>query len=155
MLLFVAFAVSNWGMMGTSIGRVEAARDLGYAGARLGQQIQLDVVQVWQWLTNIGATRAAKGLNDGFDEAAVYAETFRRDVKALRALHPDRAHELDALRASFDAFYAKGQRTALAALLLASRMTRPLDAAVERLRSLRLRKPPRCSRVKPRTCRPW
>ena len=32
-------------------------------------QLKLSVVQVQQWLTDISATRAKDGLNDGFDEA--------------------------------------------------------------------------------------
>ena len=32
------------------------------------KDIEMDVVQVQQWLTDISATRAKDGLNDGFDE---------------------------------------------------------------------------------------
>jgi methyl-accepting chemotaxis protein len=107
--LFASSTVANWHMMSTSIDRIEQARDRGYAGARLGQQIKLDVLQVWQWLTDISVTRAAAGLDDGFDEAEKYADAFRRDVEALRAVRPEQREQLDALVTSFDAFYANGQ----------------------------------------------
>ena len=38
--------------------------------------MQIDVIQVQQWLTDISATRALDGLADGFDEAAISAKSF-------------------------------------------------------------------------------
>ena len=42
----------------------EAAKFTGIA-----RQMKLDAVQIQQWLTDISATRAQDGLDDGFDEA--------------------------------------------------------------------------------------
>ena len=36
-----------------------------YAG--LANKMKIDVIQVQQWLTDISATRAAEGFDDGFD----------------------------------------------------------------------------------------
>ncbi|MEJ2034761.1 MAG: hypothetical protein P8X69_01100, partial [Maritimibacter sp.] len=46
------------------------------------KDLKLDVVQVQQWLTDISATRGLPGFDDGFDEAAGYAERFNGDVTA-------------------------------------------------------------------------
>ena len=40
-------------------------------------ELKLATVQVQQWLTDISATRAQDGLNDGFDEAEKNAQRFR------------------------------------------------------------------------------
>ncbi|MCC2113350.1 MAG: hypothetical protein KDJ16_15045, partial [Hyphomicrobiales bacterium] len=53
---------------------------------RLTKQIQVDVVQVQQWLTDISATRGLDGLNDGFDEAASFAERLPNDIAAAREI---------------------------------------------------------------------
>ena len=51
---------------------------------------KLAVVQVQQWLTDISATRAQDGLNDGFDEAAANAEKFKKLIAELSQLDPER-----------------------------------------------------------------
>jgi len=89
-LLITQLAV-NWHMSNSSIQLSEEARDKGYGGAHLATELQLELVQVQQWLTDISATQAAEGFDDGFDEAATHAELFRESLEALMALHPDDA----------------------------------------------------------------
>ncbi len=109
LLLIVFNSILNWKTMGDSIAMTQLARDKAYAGATLASSIRHDANQVWQWLTDISATRAAEGFADGFDEAEHYATLFRQDIAALRALYPDNAETLDQLSASFEAFYEKGK----------------------------------------------
>ena len=45
-------------------------------------ELQLDVIQIQQWLTDVSATRAAEGFDDGYDEAKVY---FKKANKVLDA----------------------------------------------------------------------
>jgi len=35
-------------------------------------ELQLDVIQIQQWLTDVSATRGAEGFDDGFSEAETY-----------------------------------------------------------------------------------
>jgi methyl-accepting chemotaxis protein len=105
LLMVVILVIVNWSMMSSSIEATELARDKGYAGAMLAAEIKFDATQVWQWLTDVGATRTA----EGFDEAERYATLFRQDVAALRNLHFDNQEELDQLSLSFEEFYEKGQ----------------------------------------------
>ncbi|OOZ39988.1 hypothetical protein BOW53_09440 [Solemya pervernicosa gill symbiont] len=49
-------------------------------------QLKLSVVQVQQWLTDISATRALDGLNDGFDEAEANAALFKQLLSELKEL---------------------------------------------------------------------
>ena len=46
----------------------------------LEKQIELDVVQVQQFLTDVSATRAQNGLNDGWEEAEKHAQAFRTEI---------------------------------------------------------------------------
>ncbi|MCB0116631.1 MAG: HAMP domain-containing protein, partial [Caldilineaceae bacterium] len=108
-LFLVAMAAENWIAMTNSINETEIARDRDYAGAELAQNVKLDVLQVWQWLTDISATRAAEGFDDGFAEAEANAVLFREHLATLKALQPDHAAELTALGESFEEFYTKGQ----------------------------------------------
>lgn len=75
---------------------------------------KLAVVQVQQWLTDISATRARDGLNDGFDEAAVNAAKFKRLIAELSELDPERAGFYQKLLPTFDAYYETGKKMAQA-----------------------------------------
>ena len=109
-LLVVQLLINvNRSMFHTSNNLTEQARDKGYAGAALAEEIKLDVVQVQQWLTDISATRAAPGFDDGFGEAEKYAKLFHKNVGDLMALYPNDKEHLDELRQSFKAFYEKGK----------------------------------------------
>ncbi len=88
---------------------VNYARDKGYGGNELAMEIKLDVIQVQQWLTDISATRAAEGYDDGFAEAEKFAVLCRKHIKELIELHPDDKDNLEGILASFNAFYEKGK----------------------------------------------
>ncbi|MCW9036048.1 MAG: methyl-accepting chemotaxis protein [Rhodospirillales bacterium] len=79
--------------------------------------VQLNVVQVQQWLTDISATQAKDGLNDGFDEAKKSAEAFQKEWNTASSLAKklglkDVSAALDQVKTAFPAFYAVGQEMA-------------------------------------------
>jgi methyl-accepting chemotaxis protein len=83
----------------------------------LSKQIQLDVVQVQQFLTDVSATRAQDGLNDGWEEAAKNAKAFEVDVARARELAkaldaPDLDAALTNLAGEFPDYYRNGQTMA-------------------------------------------
>jgi len=80
--------------------------------SRLAASAHLHVVQVQQWLTDISATRAAKGFDDGFDEAEKHAGEFRKDIAAMRKLSAKCAGMLGDIDDSFEAYYEKGKSMA-------------------------------------------
>ncbi len=49
--------------------------------------LQLNVVQVQQWLTDIAATRGAEGFDDGFDEAKKHFDKANEDLDRLIRMH--------------------------------------------------------------------
>jgi len=80
-------------------------------------EVKVDVVQVQQWLTDISATRALDGLNDGFDVAKEFADRLPDDVAKARGhatvLQADAVIEaLDEVEAAFPPYYAMGQKMA-------------------------------------------
>jgi len=81
------------------------------------RDVQYNVVQVQQWLTDISATRAQDGLDDGFKEAEASAQAFAKSwdqayglAKALNLT--DVVASLDKVKKAFPAFYAVGQKMA-------------------------------------------
>ncbi len=80
--------------------------------AELALKINLDVVQVQQWLTDISATRGAEGFDDGFEEAEKWAQSFYRHVQELQSIKPGTRAEMEALKTTFEAYYDMGKRMA-------------------------------------------
>ena len=81
------------------------------------KNIQIDVIQVQQFLQDIAATRGQDGLDGGFDEAEKYAKSFAEDVAAARAIaialdRADLRDGLDGAAKAFAEFYAMGRRMA-------------------------------------------
>ena len=104
-----------------ALGAVDAAADTvanrSMALIKAAKEIKLDVVQVQQFLTDISATRAQDGLDDGFDDAQRFAEKFDRDATAASgvavALHrQDMADLVAQTRAAFTPYYETGRRMA-------------------------------------------
>jgi len=88
--------------------QLDAAGDARKASA-LAASANLHVVQVQQWLTDISATRAAEGYDDGYDEAKNHAQAFRRNLDELVAVDPSLRSMIDSVRETFDSFYEKGK----------------------------------------------
>ena len=90
-----------------------AVADLSIPMAIMIKDIQLDVVQVQQWITDISATRGLPGFDDGFTEAAAFAEKFKEDVAAARELAlalelSDVVVALNEVEKAFGPFYETG-----------------------------------------------
>ncbi len=81
------------------------------------KNIQIDTIQVQQFLTDISATRGRDGLDDGFAEAEKFAVRFAADSAEARAIaaelgRSDLVAGLDAVAKSFAAFYEAGRKMA-------------------------------------------
>jgi len=84
-----------------------------YAG--LAQQMRLNIVQVQQWLTDISATQAKDGLNDGFDEAEKHAQSFSTCLAEFRQYYEsnnnaEHLSQIDQLEKAFAAQYEVGKK---------------------------------------------
>ncbi|MBD1401869.1 hypothetical protein ICT70_14500, partial [Pelobacter sp. M08fum] len=83
----------------------------------LAQQMSYDTLQVQQWLTDISATRALDGLNDGFDEAEISYLSFMAGLDKFEQMfrsENDTAmlNAVKQIRSEFDAYYRIGKKMA-------------------------------------------
>ena len=113
-VLFGVYMVSSYFFMSENINRVENMKDVSYETVMLADDLKLSVVQVQQWLTDISATRAAEGFDDGFDEAAAHAQEIYDILDKLVALDPDYSDEVDDIKSKFEPYYETGQKMAQA-----------------------------------------
>ena len=122
-LIVAIFVVSGWGA-------VETERDLtvartsaeAIAGPQLDldnaiKDMQINVIQVQQWLTDISATRGWDGLNDGLEVAEEQAQAFARNAarageRAETLGLPDLLARIGEVEAAFPAYYAAGKAMA-------------------------------------------
>ena len=90
-----------------------------FALAVTAKQMQQDIIQVQQWLTDISATRGLDGLADGFDEAEKSKQSFYAGVKEFREAYvrqKDQAQllKLEGIVANFEKYYSVGKEMAKA-----------------------------------------
>ncbi len=78
-------------------------------------QLEKDVIQVQQWLTDIAATRGFDGYDDGFNQAEKYYNSAVSTIAKLRVLQSNNSQQdidLDKLRKSLDEYYTVGKKMA-------------------------------------------
>lgn len=88
--------------------RVTNMEHVYFETVRKADELKLSVVQVQQWLTDISATRAAEGYDDGFDEASIYAARVRELIDELKNLDSKNTKMLDEIQESFEPYYNTG-----------------------------------------------
>ncbi len=76
-------------------------------------ELKLDVIQVQQWLTDVSATRAAEGYDDGYDEAKKYFDFANQRLDVLIELNTKIANaeqvvKLQGFKKDFKEYYAVG-----------------------------------------------
>ena len=49
--------------------------------------LQLNIIQIQQWLTDVSATRAAEGFDDGYDEAKNYFDKANQNIERLTNMY--------------------------------------------------------------------
>ena len=81
------------------------------------EDLRYDAVQVQQFFSDVSATRAQNGMDDGFKEAEAFAKRFDQDADAASALAgklglTGLGERLAALRKDFPRFYAEGRTMA-------------------------------------------
>ena len=80
-------------------------------------ELKLDVIQVQQWLTDVSATRAAKGYDDGYDEAKKYFDFANKRLDVLIKINTDvgdtqQVEKLQEFKNDFKEYYAVGVKMA-------------------------------------------
>ncbi|MGG7567768.1 methyl-accepting chemotaxis protein [Rhodovulum sp. DZ06] len=142
------FAASEWGALQAERNAVEAevaAERLVGPQVRLAltlKDLQINVIQVQQWLTDISATRGRDGLDDGFVAAEAQAQDFAKNAAEARRLAgglglAELADAVARVEDAFPAYYDAGRAMAKAYIADGAdggnRMMGGFDAAAERL----------------------
>ncbi len=108
----------------------------------LAKDLRTNVIQVQQWLTDISATRALDGLNDGFDEAKKNADLFYENLNKAREISEIAGYvhiteTLNNMEAAFPAYYDTGKKMARSYINFGpeggNRMMGRFDAAAEKI----------------------
>jgi methyl-accepting chemotaxis protein len=99
--------------VGEAMAKASAVGQLG----RLVKQVELDIVQVQQFLTDVSATRGLDGLDDGWAEAERYSLELPKDLEEAGRLAQsvdagEIVTELAAVQAAFGPFYQQGVQMA-------------------------------------------
>jgi len=77
--------------------------------------LKINVIQIQQWLTDISATRGAKGYDDGFDEAEKYykdADTLLDQMIAAQHDNTQKKAELEKFKHDLSEYYGIGKKMA-------------------------------------------
>ena len=77
------------------------------------KDLKIHVIQVQQWLTDVSATRAQEGFDDGFGEAKDYFDNGNKILDHIIAEHvkynePEMVEELKQFKSDFASFYSIG-----------------------------------------------
>lgn len=117
-LLPISIAV-NWYYGNKSKQLAEQTRAESSVYTIKAKEMQIAVVQVQQYLSDISATRGAKGFDDGFDKAKTQAETFTRlcdDFQRMYNQENDAVNQrvIEKIKKDFNAYYELGQKMAAA-----------------------------------------
>ena len=83
------------------------------------KEMEKNVVDVQQFLSDISATRGQDGLNDGFEQAEKKYRSFNHLLQKFYEYHKSKGHEaklatLEKISASFEHYYAVGKKMAQA-----------------------------------------
>jgi len=97
----------------------QTTKDETSAKALLATDLRLHVVQVQQWLTDISATRAAEGFDDGYVEAEGHAVAFREGIDSFKSAFQaagnlEEIEHLESIAEAFEGYYSAGKEMAQA-----------------------------------------
>lgn len=112
--VFFLFVVMQYYAQKENITRVENLSNVSYESVILSENLKLSVVQIQQWLTDISATRAAEGLDDGFDEAEIYFQKAQSITNELIEINPQHTEELKEIQNRLTPYYETGKKMAQA-----------------------------------------
>ena len=87
-------------------------KEIDYPSANFANEMKYSVIQVQQYLSDISATRAMDGKDDGFKNAEENAQSFRESLQSFIKLHPNNEKSLKEYGQSFEEYYVLGKKMA-------------------------------------------
>ncbi|MFC0116470.1 methyl-accepting chemotaxis protein [Pseudoalteromonas xiamenensis] len=77
-------------------------------------ELKINIIQIQQWLSDISATRAMDGLNDGLDEATKSYNQAVKTIIELERLLPEKSADLAKIKHALDTYFETGKTMASA-----------------------------------------
>jgi len=116
-LSFLLLAIFSFIKFSESITTFQEIKDKNIVEIDLVNSVKYNVVQVQQWLSDISATRGAKGFDDGYDEAQKAADIFNKDIVKLISLFQEQnyknlANAAKEVKDAFPAYHKIGKKMA-------------------------------------------
>ncbi len=110
-MLHTAYNISNIKKMSMEIKNTDLIL------ARTADNLKFDAAEVQQWLTDVSATRAAPGYDDGFKKADEYAVDMRKNLEVFADYYKKVNDEpnmkrVETLKVKFESFYDVGKKMA-------------------------------------------
>lgn len=109
LLVFVSFMGIQITGITENLKQIQTMNDKHYATLSNSKDLKLQVVQVQQFLTDISATRALDGLDDGFEEAEEHAGEFKSIMEKLLSINPEDKAILEQINNDFNTYYETGK----------------------------------------------
>jgi methyl-accepting chemotaxis protein len=88
------------------------AQEVNYPILKTANELVYATAQVQQWCSDISATRAMDGLNDGIDVAGEWADAFYAGLDKLKEYDPDHMDLFNKIKVAFEKYHATGVRMA-------------------------------------------
>jgi methyl-accepting chemotaxis protein len=112
LIVFTSFLAMQFIEVNSNLNDVKEMRDKDFAVLSKADELKFSVVQVQQWLTDISATRAANGFDDGFSKADSYAKNAEKILKDITKINPKDKNKVKAIHAAFEPYYSMGKKMA-------------------------------------------
>ncbi|MBZ9691567.1 methyl-accepting chemotaxis protein [Clostridium sp. M14] len=108
-IFFLSFMFIEFTQIKSNLSLVNEMESKYFSTALKADELKLNVVQVQQWLTDISATRASEGFDDGFDEAEKYAKNVQLLIDDLKKLNSNNIQEIEEIKKDFKPYYEVGK----------------------------------------------
>ncbi|MBF0408653.1 MAG: hypothetical protein HQM10_14995 [Candidatus Riflebacteria bacterium] len=113
MIAITAILGKELSKVAVEAGKAKVETNSSFDLAMTSQKMKLNTVAVWQWLTDISATRGLDGLDDGFREAKKERDEFFKNLEKLKDFYnkenvSEKVKELDEINQAFLEYYKNG-----------------------------------------------
>lgn len=112
--LIGVMVVANSLLIFRAILSVKQINTVTYPVVSLANELELATTQVQQYLSDISATRAQDGKDDGFKNAEENAKKYKEALTQLALLRPEKSVFLQEYEQAFDEYYQLGKKMAQA-----------------------------------------
>lgn len=111
-LTFLIIMIIQINVILDNLNRIDKIQNETFQTLLLAEELKFHVVQIQQWLTDISVTKAAEGLDDGFDLAKEHYDYADAIIVQLKTINPEKSTETDKIHNSLKPYYETGIKMA-------------------------------------------